>query len=132
MDETLLTSLEEIREMARRNPTHPFPYSDVRKLIAVDQKQYENLIVDLDLFFSDVAGFSSWGKGMLQWSHSRLQAARSQLEKPFFLKHPQYEPLARLIGETNLPALEAKMDFYEHLRILLLAAVTQALSRKLV
>jgi hypothetical protein len=129
MDQRALAmSLEEIRDMARNNPTHPFPYPDVRKLVAMDQERYEDLIVDLDMFFSDVAGFSSWGKGMLRWTHSKLLGARGTLEKPFFLRHPKYEPLAQLIDKTNVPALHAKMDFYEHLRSLLLVAITQALS----
>jgi hypothetical protein len=128
-DRDLEMSLEEIREMARKNPTHPFPYPDIRKLVALDQERYDNLIGHLDMFFSEIAGLSSWGKGILRWPHSRLKEARSKLEKPFFVRHPQYSSLLPLVNQTNVPTLHAKLEFYEQLRKLLLVAVSQSLSR---
>jgi len=98
----------------------PFPYSGARKLRHDDGGIYEGLIPDLDLFASQIAGYCSWGKGILKWSEEKVDEAERTIGKSFFDKHPKYKPLEPLITEENTPDLHAWLTLQERIRSRLL------------
>jgi hypothetical protein len=103
----------------------PFPYSDCRKLIGKEVKRYEDLTADLNMYFSTIAGYCSWGKRILKWSNDQVKEAEARLEKTFFEKYPQYGALKHLITEANTPDLYKEMTVYESMRALLLSVFSQ-------
>ncbi len=88
------------------------------------------LIPDLDLYLSDLAGYASWGKKILDWPKEKMMEAQAKLAKTFFELHPQYLSLAPLITETKTPALASQMALYEKLRIEILDLLSGLLSNK--
>ena len=97
-----------------------FPYTDCRKLLSIDTKLYEGLIPDLDLYFSDIAGYCSNVKRISKWSDERLREARKTLGRSFFEKHKRYEPLKLKITKANTPQLYERLTLSDQLRIKLL------------
>lgn len=95
----------------------PFPYADCRKLLRQDAELYESLIPDLDLYFSDIAGYCSDVKRISQWSDERLGEAEKTIRRSFFERHQQYEPLKLEITESNTPDLHKRLALCERLRI---------------
>jgi YxiJ-like protein len=116
--DAILRRLEEKRQ-------HPFPYDGCRKILRESDNRYENLIPDLDIYFSDIAGYCSWGKKILDWPKEKIQEAKERLEEDFFEKYPKYKPLEPMLTETNVPDLHAELALYETMRTKLLQLLTR-------
>lgn len=106
----------EVSELFNKGIPGPFPYDDCRTLLRVNPKKYEDLIPALDLFFSTVAGYGSWGSKVLQWNPGQIQKATEDLTNNFFEKHPLYEPLLPLVTSSDTPHLYSALKAHESLR----------------
>ena len=128
IDDDLSASAAELRRVCKEDLSRPFPYQDCRRVLAAANLSGDDLIPELDLYFSDVAGYCSWGKRLLRFSRSELLTARATLERSFFEKHPEYLPLAALINETDTPTLFADLKLHDELRGKLLALIATLLA----
>ncbi len=95
----------------------PFPYQGIRRLLKEAGAKYDGLIPDLDLHFSTIAGYCSWGKRLLNWDTEKVGEAMASLERGFFDKHPEYKPLESMITQQELVT---KLSIYETMRVELL------------
>ena len=113
---------ESISELSRLYGSikHPFPYEDCRKLQRQDPSRYEGLVADLDLYFKDIAGYCTWGEGILEWSKPEIEKALRILSGSFFEKNPDYSALESLITKENTPHLYEKLNSHEGMRATLL------------
>jgi hypothetical protein len=97
----------------------PFPYEGCRWL----RSQFgvgENLIPNLDMWFSAVAGFCSRGKRLLSLFSIEIPDARGIVSLSFFDKHPEYALLERHITADAVPDLYEALKLYERMRTKLL------------
>jgi hypothetical protein len=97
-----------------------FPYEGSRNLLREGGGSYEGLIPDLDVYFSTIAGYCSWGEKILKWPQEKIVEAQNRIAASFFEKHPQYKPLEVAITETKTPDLFAQMVSHEKMRTRLL------------
>lgn len=117
--ETLLLELEQLD----RGDRGPFPYDGCRKVKALDREGvFKNLIPDLDLYFSEVAGYRSSGKRMLRWPDEKLQAAHRCLSRSLFERYPMYNSLQSLRRE-EAPDLYDCIRETERARVVLLRLI---------
>ncbi len=124
------TAEEQANEILRlfKESCRPFPYAGCRTLIRDAGKAYEGLIPDLDLYFSDIAGYCSWGRAILKWPKKKLSEAGDKLDKSFFEKHPHYQSLQPAVSETGTPDLYESLKLYEKMRGNLLNLFSELLS----
>ncbi len=106
----------EVSELFTKGMVGPFPYSDCRRLLREDPDKYEYLIPTLDLFFSTVAGYASWGLKSLQWGSEQIDKATKDLKASFFEQYPLYEPLLPLVTFSNTPHLYSDLRAHEGVR----------------
>lgn len=97
-----------------------FPYDGSRHLLQEVGGSYEDLIPDLDMYFSTIAGYCSWGERILKWPPEKIVEAQNRIAVSFFEKHPQYKPFEVAITESETPDLFAQMASYERMRTRLL------------
>ncbi|HKO62976.1 MAG TPA: YxiJ family protein [Pyrinomonadaceae bacterium] len=114
------TLLEEALRLVREDYRDPFPYADSRQLTVLDPERYENFITHLDLYFSEIAGYCSWGKGILKWPKQKVEEAEKKLSSSFFERYPGYQAIELLIDDTNTPTLCRKLRLYDRIRTTLL------------
>ena len=98
----------------------PFPYEDCRWLAAHENQPAEDLIPELDMYFSNVAGYSSSASRLGERSRNALRTARETLAKDFFETYPALERYKSLITPGNTPKLYEQMRVTEQLRLGLL------------
>ena len=98
----------------------PFPYEDCRKISVLGRVKPGDLIPDLDLYFSKLAGYCSWDGRILKWPHEKVAYVRKDISKSFFEKHPEYQPLRETITETVAPDLFSDLALHEEMRQTLL------------
>ncbi|MGH9753622.1 MAG: YxiJ family protein [Blastocatellia bacterium] len=128
--QTVKESADELRRIFKEELGEPFPYEDCRRVMEEAGMKDAALIPDLDLYHSDLAGYASWGKKILDWPRERILEAQAKLAKSFFDLHPKYLPLAPLITEIKTPYLASQMALYEKLRIEMLDLLSGLLSDK--
>jgi hypothetical protein len=87
--ENIEKRLEEIREW-QLEAQDPFPYADYRFLIREFEQMTTDLMPDLDLRMSDVAGVASWGIRLMKLLPSELRKYRDAISLKFLEEHPQY------------------------------------------
>lgn len=103
----------------------PFPYDGSRKLLRAEGARYDGLIPDLDMYFSDIAGYCSWGSRILRWQSEKVEEAKERLKQSFFEKHPEYRPLESLITESSTPDLHTSLTVHEAMRKKLLRILSR-------
>lgn len=123
-------SADKLRRIFKEELGKPFPYEDCRRVLEEAGMKGAALIPDLDLYLSDLAGYASWGKKILNWPREKMLEAQAKLAKTFFELHPQYFPLAPLITEMKTPDLASQMALYEKLRIEMLDLLSRLVSDK--
>lgn len=128
MNEQTLAEAVELERVYHEKLLKPFPYADCRHVMAQVGEFDEGLIPDLDLYFSNVAGYCSWGKRLQRMPRPELLAARATLTRSFFEKHPEYLPLTALINEADTPTLFGDLKLHEELRNRLLAIIPALLA----
>jgi hypothetical protein len=94
----------------------PFPYEGCRFLLKSGNSDYQHFVFDLDLYFSELAGYSSLGKKILKWSDEKVADVKNKLSKTFFEKHPEYKPLEEIISKNSTPDLYDQLELYENIR----------------
>ncbi|MGH9854253.1 MAG: YxiJ family protein [Blastocatellia bacterium] len=117
----------ELRRVFKEDLSRPFPYQDCRKVFAEAGDHDEGFIPDLDLYWSDLAGYCSWGKGILGWPEEKLSEVKRNLEKSFLDRHPQHQKLVSLVTENQTPDLYGQMAQYEDIRATLLQLISELL-----
>lgn len=106
-----------------RGDRGPFPYDGCRKVKALDREGvFENLIPDLDLYFSEVAGYRSSGKRILRWPDEKLQEAHRRLSRTLFDHYPMYNSL-RSLRREEAPDLYDHIHGTERARVALLRLI---------
>lgn len=108
----------------------PFPYEGCRWLRREFAGELENLISDLDMWLSAIAGFSSGGQRLLNLPEDKVLSARGIMSLSFFDKHPEYAWLERHITESDTPDLYEKINLYEGMRRTLVALFDLMLREK--
>jgi hypothetical protein len=111
---------ERIEAMYRSSFSGGFPYKDCIWLANHLHLPSEELIPDLDLYFGDIAGYSSSASRLLSRSYAELQTAEKILAKDFFQRFPELEVVRHHIGSEHTPDLFLRMDIAEGLRLALL------------
>lgn len=127
-DERLTALSEEIRRIYDEEARLPFPYEGCRTLLQDISNDFEGFIPDLDMYFSDIAGYSCSTKKFSEWSAPSLRETIGHLSLNFFERHPEYVVLQRLIGESTTPDLHEDLLLYDQLRQKLLALLSGLLS----
>ncbi len=114
--ESVKEIIRELQSIYREASGVRFPYEGSRHLLREVGGSYEGLIPDLDVYFSTIAGYCSWGERILKWSQEKILEAQNRIAASFFEKHPQYKPLEVAITESNTPDLFAQMALHEKMR----------------
>ena len=107
-----------LQELYKSDFLHPFPYEDCRK-ITDNKDEFEDLIPCLDLYFSDIAGYCSWGKRVKKWSAEKIADVRIKLHKSFFDRFPKFDKLKLVINERGTPKLYNQMLIFDLMRLTL-------------
>ena len=114
--------LKILRELYQSDFLRPFPYQDCRKILLAEDNEF---IPSLDMYFSDIAGYCSWGKGILSWSAEKIDEAKNRLQISFFQKFPKFESLKSKISDTETPKLYNQMLIYELMRLTLIDILSE-------
>jgi hypothetical protein len=69
----------EIKRLYEEDDRHPFPYEGCRFLLANLGDEFKILIPDLDTYFSEIAGYSSWGPSILKWPEEKVREAHGRV-----------------------------------------------------
>ena len=93
-----------------------FPYEDLRRLVRKAGTNCAGLGADLDLYFSTIVGYCSWGKQILNWGFEKQQEALRYVSHSFVDRHPEYKSVLSLIEESEL---SKQLDNIEQMRITL-------------
>ena len=125
MNEEINEKLEILKSLYKTDLLNPFPYDDCRKLLAETTKDFEDLIPCLDLYFSDIAGYCSWGKRSLSWKVEKIEEVRHQLQDSFFRQFPKFNALKPAINEENTPKLYSQLLIHELMRLTLLDILSE-------
>jgi hypothetical protein len=121
---------DELRRLYEKELRKPFPYEDCKRVMEESGMKGTVLIPDLDIYWSDLAGYASLGKKILNWPRGKMLEARARMEKSFFELHPKYLSLAPLITEMKTPDLTSRMALYEKLRVEMIDLLSRLLSEQ--
>lgn len=99
---------------------HPFPHQDCRKI-----SSDENFVPSLDLYFSDIAGYCSWGIRIKKWDGEKIEIAKKQLQNSFFQRFVGFSELKLKINEKQTPQLFNQMLIYDLMRLTLLDILSE-------
>src|SRR5687768_1329450 len=83
---------------------YPFPSEDIYYL-QENHGADDDLYFNFDIYFMSLAGYSSWGYGILKWKGEWLDKAKDFLSCSFFEQYPQYQKLKMFIDDRNTPEL---------------------------
>lgn len=125
MKDEVQEKLEILQSLYKTDLLNPFPYDDCRKLLADNAFGFEDLIPCLDLYFSDLAGYCSWGNRSLFWTHEKIEEIRHQLQNSFFRQFPKFNSLKLQINEENTPKLYSQLLIHELMRLTLLDILSE-------
>lgn len=125
MTDEIQEKLEILQSLYKTDLLNPFPYDDCRKLLAETADEFQDLIPCLDLYFSDIAGYCSWGKRSLFWTNEKIEEIRHQLQDSFFRQFPKFNALKTVINEENTPKLYSQILIHELMRLTLLDILSE-------
>jgi hypothetical protein len=106
----------EIKRLYEEDDRHPFPYEGCRFLLAGMGDEFKSLVPDLDTYFSEIAGYSSWGPRILKWPEEKVREAHGRVSLSFFEQYPEYSVLQGLVSESATPDLYEDLALYEQMR----------------
>lgn len=118
----LSSEAERLGTLYQQNCRGPFPYGDIRRVRQKAGASYDGLIPDLDLYFSTIAGYCSWGKRILGWDTEKRHEALTYASRGFFDRHPEYKSLLPFIKEES--ELNKQLDNIEQMRTALVRLLT--------
>lgn len=125
MKDEIQEKLEILQSLYKTDLLNPFPYDDCRKLLAENAEGFEDLIPCLDLYFSEIAGFCSWGNRSLSWTDEKIKEIQQRLRQPFFTKFRKFKALKPFINEENTPKLYSQLLIHELMRLTLLDILSE-------
>jgi len=99
---------------------HRLPLWKSSKTASEGWYQLQQPGTDLDLYFSTLAGYCSWGKRLLTWDDEKVREAKAYATQGFFEKHPEYRSLLPFIDQSDL---NQELGIYEEMRTALFALV---------
>ncbi len=110
---------------------HPFPYADIRHIyktvtsrkIRTRRAIEKGFIPDLDYYWLNIVGCSSWGKKALRWDAQKRQEFTGLLDRAFFDRHPEYLLVRRWITESNTPHLYHRFMLHKEMRVSVLVLI---------
>lgn len=117
-----------LRKLYQSDLLYPFPYNDCAKISAKDD---DDLIPSLDLYFSDIAGFCSWGKRILLWSNEQSGIAEDTLRKSFSQRFPAFTEVFKLINDKETPQLYNQILVYDLMRLTLIDILSEIENEKI-
>lgn len=118
LESNLIAQAEQLASLYKKSSESAFPYQKVRQVLQKAGISYGRLVPDLDLYFSTLAGYCSWGKRLLTWDDEKVKTAKAYAAQGFFDRHPEY---GSLIPFIDLSDLNHELDTYEEMRTALLA-----------
>lgn len=98
----------------------PFPHQDCRKI-----SSDENFVPSLDLYFSDIAGYCSWGVKIKKWDGEKIEIAKRHLQNSFFQRFVGFSELKLKINEKQTPQLFNQKLIYDLMRLTLLDILSE-------
>lgn len=98
----------------------PFPYEDCKRLAAAAKTPTGDLIPELDMYFSNIAGYSSSASRLMTRPESDLKRAKNSLASDLFETYPPLEHCRGFITSERTPGLYQKMQVAEELRLALM------------
>lgn len=113
LDTNLVAQAKRLASLYEEVSRAAFPYKEVRKLLRKAGTKSDRLIPDLDLYFSTLAGYCSWGRRLLIWDDKKVQEAKVYVERGFYDRHPEYRSLRSFINESEL---NHQLEAYEEMR----------------
>jgi len=125
MKKELEEKLKILQELYKSDFLHPFPHQDCRKILAENGGEFEDFIPSLDLYFSDVAGYCSWGKKISSWSVEKVNNVKAELQKTFFQRFPKFSDLQSKITENETPNLHSQLLIFDLMRLTLLDILSE-------
>jgi|SRR5688572_8584077 len=117
----LVSQAEQLDALCKQGLQGRFPYDDIRELFRKAGNAYEGFIPDLDLYFSTIVGYCSWGKRILNWNTEQRQKAFAYTSQGFFDRHPEYRSLLPFIEDSDL---RRRLDRVDEMRTTLLRLLT--------
>lgn len=114
--------LKILQKLYRSDLLNPFPYGDCRKILL---EKDEDFIPCLDVYFSDIAGYCSWGKRILSWSNEKTIETKNGLQKSFFQKFPAFSEVALKISDKETPQLYNQILIYDLMRLTLVDILSE-------
>ncbi len=94
----------------------PFPYEECRFLVQSDKDRFHDLVLDLDLYGSFIAGYSLSASKLGERAPRELSLAIVRLRQSFFEEHPEYSYLIPLVTEEGMPVLYLQLKTWEEIR----------------
>jgi hypothetical protein len=116
----LLSELDALHKSGYR----PFPYDGCRRLRAAVSGRHDGLTPDLDMYLSEVAGYRSWGKKILEWPDEKVQSVERRLRVSFFDRYPAYAELQPILASAVAPDVSDALGSADRTRALLLELFT--------
>lgn len=113
MIDDLIAELDILSE----SDVRPFPYEACR-LLQRDDRRYATLIPDLDSYFSELAGYRSWGRRILGWPDEKIEHVRRWLERSFNERFPVYRHMQ--VSSADRSVLREALEIAERTRTVLL------------
>ncbi len=129
--EEIEEKLKILRELYKTDFLQPFPIDDCRNILSENGEKFADLVPCLDIYFSDVAGYCSWGKRITTWSDDKLKEAKNSLRKNFFQRFSKFTALASKISEVKTPNLHSQLLIIELMRLTLLDVLSEIETRNL-
>lgn len=120
----------ELLQLYEEKRRSPFPYAGCGKILRETGQRYDGLIPDLDLYLSSIAGYCSWGHGILKWPKEKIEETKERLSRSFFEIYPQYKPLMPMITESATPDLYTDLALHEKMRLKLLDILSRLLDEQ--
>jgi len=124
MNDDIEVKVKEIQRLYAEDLSSPFPYQDCRRMQDSFEAD-EDFAAQLNLYFSTVAGFCSWGKRILHWNETKRKEAADLLAKSFFEDLPQYQKLEKHINKIETPELYNEIERHETMRRTLLDIISR-------
>jgi hypothetical protein len=113
-DSELAQELEQLyeREFLRR-----FPYQDCYKLQKLHPRVARDLVPNLDMYFSFIAGYGCTATTLHHRPKVELRAALPKLKRSFYEASPKHNRLAKYITNRETPTLFHDLEISERLRL---------------
>ncbi|MBA3602026.1 MAG: hypothetical protein H0W45_12505 [Acidobacteria bacterium] len=120
--------LKILQELYKSDFLHPFPYQDCEKVSF--ENDFEDFIPSLDLYFSDIAGYCSWGKKIGSWSAEKIETVKNHLQKSFFERFPKFIKLKSKITDRETPQLYNQLLIFDLMRLTLFDILLEVKAEK--